>query len=276
MFCDNISKSVIFTAMGIDSSEIIETIDRFSPITLEEMDTVRLMNRTDTKYLFHTGRLPEILERSSDLYRILTIDESRIFKYNSLYLDTPQLKTYLDHHNGIRPRNKVRFREYEDTGTIYLEVKRKIANERTRKSRIKTDRIEHELSEKSMTYIKEQSPLNASELHPALWTIFRRITLVGRRDPERITIDIDISFRHKNKEKGLPFLTICEVKRDQSKGSTDFMKILKAERIYPGSSSKYCLGTIFLKSPVKYNLFKSNIRKINKLENVYRSYPATG
>jgi len=262
--------------MGINSGTITETLGRFSPITLEEMDTVRLMNRTDTKYLFQTEKLPVILERSADLYRVLSIDENRVFRYNSLYLDTPKLKTYLDHHNGIRPRYKVRFREYEDTGTIFLEVKRKIANERTRKSRIMTDRIEHELSEKSMTYIEERSPLISSELGPALLTIFRRITLVGRGDPERITIDIDISFRHEEKEKKLPFLTICEVKRDQSKGSTDFMKILKAERIYPRSCSKYCLGTILLKNQVKHNLFKRNILKINKLENVYRPYPVTG
>jgi len=262
--------------MGINSGTITETLGRFSPITLEEMDTVRLMNRTDTKFLFQTEKLPVILERSAGLYRVLSIDENRVFRYNSLYLDTPKLKTYLDHHNGIRPRYKVRFREYEDTGTIFLEVKRKIANERTRKSRIMTDRIEHELSEKSMTYIEERSPLISSELGPALLTIFRRITLVGRGDPERITIDIDISFRHEEKEKKLPFLTICEVKRDQSKGSTDFMKILKAERIYPRSCSKYCLGTILLKNQVKHNLFKRNILKINKLENVYRPYPVTG
>ncbi|MCK4749089.1 MAG: VTC domain-containing protein, partial [Bacteroidales bacterium] len=180
------------------------------------------------------------------------------------------------HHNGIRPRYKVRFREYEDTGSIFLEVKRKLASERTRKTRIKAGRIEHELSEKSRSYIAERSNLDPYELTPALWTIFRRITLVGSGNPERITIDIDLSFRHMEEEKALPFLVICEVKRDQSRGFTQFMQILKARHIYPESNSKYCLGTLLLKSPAKYNRFKSNILKINKLENASRSYVTTG
>jgi hypothetical protein len=262
--------------MGNEYDRLIETVGKFKPISLEEMDEVRLMNRTDTKYILHSNQLPAVLEKSSSLYRVLEISDRRVFRYNSLYFDTPGLKTYMDHHNGIRPRFKVRFREYEDTGTLFLEVKRKIANERTRKSRIEAVRIEEQLTEKSRAYIGERSPLDASRLQPAIWTIFRRITLVSQGMPERITIDIDLLFRNGTEEKALPFLAICEVKRDQSKGFTDFMKILKSERIYPGSSSKYCLGTIMLRSPIKYNRFKENIRKINKLENAKQFYTVTG
>ena len=262
--------------MGNEAAKIIETIGKFPSITLEEMDNVQLMNRTDTKFIFHAQKLPQILDKAAELYRILSIDDKRIFQYNSLYFDTPGLRTYFDHHNGIRPRYKVRFREYENSGTVYLEVKRKVAIERTRKSRIKVEQIEHELSENSKIYIEKRSPYKPSELSPSLWTIFRRITLVGTGFPERITIDIELSFRHQDNEKSLPFLAIVEVKRNQSNGSTEFMKILKAASIYPGSSSKYCLGTILLKSPIKYNRFKQNILEINKIENVYRSYPVTG
>ncbi len=258
------------------SAKLIETLQKISPVTLEEMDAVRLMNRIDTKYIFRADMLNNLLENASDFYRILTISEKRIFKYNSLYMDTPDLQTYFEHHNGIRPRYKVRFREYEDTGSVFLEVKRKLASERTRKSRIKADMIEQELSEKSISYIEKCSHLDASLLSPALWTIFRRITLVGKGSPERITIDTNISFRYREEEKSLPFLAICEVKREQMQGLTEFMKILKLQRIYPGKSSKYCLGTILLKDPIKHNRFKDYIRKINKLENVYRSYPVTG
>ena len=262
--------------MADEQAMIIETIGKFPGITLDEMDSVRLMNRIDTKYLLHINNLTAILEKASDRYRVLSIDGKRIFKYNSLYYDTPQLKTYFDHHNGIRPRYKVRIREYKDTGNLFLEVKRKIASERTRKSRIETDRIEDVLSERSRSYIEKHSPLCASELSPAIWTLFRRITLVSKEAPERITIDIDLSFRHMQQDEALPFLTICEVKRDQSNGSTEFMRILKAERIYPLPSSKYCLGNILLRQPIKYNRFKSIMRTINKLENVYRPYPAAG
>lgn len=252
--------------MRNDFQNIEDVIGKFSTISLEEMDNVKLMNRIDTKHVFHVGQLGAVLEQASDLYRVLSINERTIFRYNSLYYDTPGLRTYLEHHNGIRPRFKVRFREYEDTGGIYLEVKRKIANDRTRKSRIKVAEIEQELSEKSAAFIAERSPLDPDQLQPSLWTIFRRVTLVGKNAPERITIDIDVSFRHEEKETILPFLCICEVKRDQAGGATDFMKILKANFIYPGASSKYCLGNVLLKEGIKYNRFKRLMLKIKKLE----------
>jgi hypothetical protein len=262
--------------MGNEINKITSALDRFSPISLEEMDKVRLMNRTDTKYIFPTERLPELLQEASGTYRILSINEKRIFRYNSLYYDTAGLKSYFDHHNRIRPRYKVRFREYEDSGTFFLEVKRKHTNERTGKSRIKTEGIEVVLSKRSKEFISKKSPFDPDLMEPALWTIFRRLTLVGEVVPERITIDVDIRFRGaKAEEKELPFLTIAEVKRDQSRGFTDFMQILKKAGIRRGSSSKYCLGTILLKSPIKYNHFKPTLLKLNKIENANRSFATT-
>jgi hypothetical protein len=217
-----------------------------------------------------------LLEEAAAFYRVLSIDDRRIFRYNSLYLDTPQLKSYLDHHNGIRPRYKVRFREYEDTGAFFLEVKSKIARERTRKTRTEAEKIEEALSDRSMAYLQKHYPLEVTNLGPALWTLFRRITLVGIELPERITIDIDLTFRHLQEEKAIPFASICEVKRDQCGGSTRFMKILKSSRIYPTSVSKYCLGTVLLNKAVKYNRFKINLLTLNKLKNVYRFDPASG
>lgn len=266
----------IFTGMLYNSANITDILNRFPTITLEEMDAVRLMNRTDTKYILPLTKLPAILEEASTGYRVLSIQEKRIFRYNSLYFDTPGVKTYFDHHNGIRPRYKVRVREYEDTGSLFLEVKRKISNERTRKSRIRLETIEPELSRRSRDYVTRHSPLDASGMIPSLWTIFRRITLVGKDDPERITLDIDLSFRYRDMEKTLPYLSICEVKRDQTRGGTPFMKILKGAKIYPSPCSKYCLGTILLKSPIKYNRFKTLILQINKIKDVYGSIPVTG
>jgi len=132
------------------------------------------------------------------------------------------------------------------------------------------------LSGKSIQYIEEMSPLRAAFLEPALWTIFRRITLVGKNSLERITIDYELSFRQGDKEKHLPYYTICEVKRDSFAGHSAFIKTLKELSIFPGNSSKYCLGTVLLKDHVKNNSFKRNLLKLKRLENDYRSYPATG
>lgn len=255
---------------------IREVAQHFDPITLAEMDAVRLMNRTDTKYLFNLAKLNDLLVRSMPHYRVLQIDGNRSFQYNSLYFDTRNLDLYMAHHNGIRPRFKIRFREYVETGTVFLEVKRKTNKNRTRKSRIEVKKTEMELSGRSIQYIEEQAPLKAALLKPAMWTIFNRITLVGKNSPERITIDYNLSFRYGDQEKQFPFFTICEVKRDSFAGKSAFMRTLKDLSVYPGNSSKYCLGTVLLKDPPRYNRFKSNLLKIKRLENESRSYPAAG
>jgi SPX domain protein involved in polyphosphate accumulation len=259
-----------------DLKNIQEAVQRFDPISLGEMDTVKLMNRTDTKFIFHTFKLKDLLKLSRDQYRVLQIGEIRTFQYNSLYYDTENLDLYLAHHNGNRPRFKVRFREYVDTDNIFLEVKKKTNKDRTRKCRMEVGKTEMELSEKSIEYVQDQSPLKASLLRPALWTIFQRVTLVGKNSAERITIDHDLSFRYRDQEKRLPFLTICEVKRDSFAGHSAIIKNLNELSIHPGNSSKYCLGTVLLKDQVKQNSFKRNLLKLKRLENDYRSYPAAG
>ena len=253
-----------------------KNIADFRPITLEEMEKVRLMNRTDTKYIFHLGLLQEILFSARDSYRILCIGELKIFQYNSLYYDTAGMELYHGHHNGIRPRYKVRFREYIDTNRVFLEVKKKSADERTRKSRKRVSSMETSLSLDSQLYIHKRVPSGYNDLRPSLQTIFKRMTLVSDNEDERITIDTGLVFSQGNIKKNLQNTVICEVKRDAASGVSAFMKILKYHRVYPGNLSKYCLGTIFMNSSIKANRFKENVLNISKLENEYTSYSTAG
>jgi hypothetical protein len=266
----------IYISMTFDHHHIHEVIQHFNPVTLGEMDAVKLMNRTDTKYLFPDFKLNDLLTRSRNEYRILEINGYRDFLYNSLYFDTEDHVLYTAHHNGARPRFKVRFREYAETHTTFLEIKQKTNKERTRKTRMQVEAAEMELSERSRQFITTQIPMCATDLRPALWTHFNRITLVGKNSPERITIDRHLSFRHGDESRTIPFLTICEVKRDGFAGRSAFMDILKELSIHKGNSSKYCLGIVLLKDGIKRNRFKMNLLKIKHLENDFRSYPAAG
>lgn len=251
-------------------------LGEFHPIHLVEMDRVRLMNRVDTKYAFHSGLLPEILSRASADYRVLTIEGVRMFRYRTLYFDTPGLGFYLDHHNGIRPRYKVRFREYLDTGQVFFEVKRKTNTERTRKSRMPANRIEFNLSQDFLKYASERIPGVLPVLGPTLEVFFRRITLVSGSENERITIDLYPAFILSGRRRELPGLVISEVKKEAAPGSSTFMKLLKQRHIYPVNLSKYCLGMALLMNGIKINRLKENINKINRLENEYAAYTAAG
>ena len=55
-------------------------------------------------------------------------------------------KFYNDHHNQRVNRHKIRFREYVDSGLIYLEVKCKTNKGKTVKKRLKVDKISKSLS----------------------------------------------------------------------------------------------------------------------------------
>ena len=95
----------------------------FDPISLKEMDGVKLMNRKDTKFIFNEEILPELLEALKDNYNILEISKKRESQYKTMYFDTDDFKFYIQHHNGKLNRHKVRYRQYADVGTTYLEVK---------------------------------------------------------------------------------------------------------------------------------------------------------
>ena len=91
-------------------SDFRNLINDFDPITLNEMDEVKLMSRTDTKFAFSSSKLPELLCRMLPFYRILNINNTLIHDYKSLYFDTADNKFYLDHHNKRVNRNKIRYR----------------------------------------------------------------------------------------------------------------------------------------------------------------------
>ena len=116
-------------------SHFKDLIKDFDPITLDEMDEVKLMSRTDTKFAFSSAKLPQLLSRMLPFYRILNINNKLIHDYKSLYYDTSENKFYLDHHNNRVNRNKIRFREYVDSGLVFLEIKTKNNKGKTIKKR---------------------------------------------------------------------------------------------------------------------------------------------
>ena len=88
----------------------IENLQNFSPITLAEMDGVKLMNRTDTKFVFKRAQLSDFLNLLKEQYRVLSVNGNLISSYKTLYFDTADFDFFRDHHNGKGNRFKVRIR----------------------------------------------------------------------------------------------------------------------------------------------------------------------
>lgn len=246
-------------------SNLPALISDFFPITLDEMDDVKLMSRTDTKFAFQANKLPLLLKKLIPFYRVLTIDGKLIHEYKSLYYDTDDRKFYIDHHNQRVNRNKIRFREYVGSGLTFLEVKLKNNKNRTIKKRMKVDAITRELSEEHKKYIKKIIGKNL-EVNAKQWINFSRITLVHKTKKERLTIDINLTFENEKISGDFKQIVIAEVKQEKMSRSSDFMKIAKEISILPIRLSKYCMTTLQLNPNVKQNRFKEKLLFINKLK----------
>ncbi len=248
----------------INITEINNALSHLDAISLKEMDTVKLMNRTDTKFVFPIYLLPEILEKSASNYRVLDINDLRTPSYNTLYFDTKNHQLFLDHHNDRSNRFKIRLRNYVESNLFYLEIKKKVKG-RTDKHRIKINDFENELSQESKDFILKTTG-NDLDFHPSLWNNFKRITLVNKNVPERITIDLNLTFSHENNNHILDYMVIAEVKQEKVNLNNLFIRLLKEREIRENSISKYCIGSLLCYSGLKYNNFKEKLLIIEKLK----------
>ena len=246
-------------------SNLLPIISDFAPISLKEMDGVKLMSRMDTKFVFKIEKLPSLLEKMTPFYRVLEINGKFIHDYKSLYFDTNARKFYIDHHNSRVNRNKIRFREYVESGLTFLEVKIKNNKGRTIKKRMKVDAISKELSNKHKAYI-EKIIGKVVDVNAKQWISFSRISFVHKQKKERLTIDIKLSFKDDEKEGNLNDIVIAEVKQERMSRSSDFIRIAKEMSILPIRLSKYCITTMELQPNIKQNRFKKKLLFINKLK----------
>ncbi len=244
--------------------EISEILKKFEPITLEKMDSVKLMNRSDTKFIFKAEQLPVFLNQLTDEFYVLDVNGIRQNKYETLYYDTVDFKFYNDHQRGKADRNKVRHRLYVDSGLHFFEIKNKNNKGRTIKERIKLKQLEYKIEGKSEAFLFNKTQMNGKELEPKLWGNYTRITLVNKHLPERLTIDTNLFFKFGEKEKSLPEIVIAELKQDKSSKSF-FAQLMNKYRIKQASISKYCYGVIFLYNNIKMNNFKPNLITLNKI-----------
>ena len=257
------------------SERIEDIISSFDPISLNEMESVKLMNRIDTKYAVPLAALPAIMQAAQADYFAQEIDGKRIATYDTMYYDTNTLDMYIRHHDRQLVRQKIRVRQYVDSNLTFLEIKRKNNKGRTKKKRIVVpgfDITAATLGESKREtwsvedFIAAKSRYAWSELTPHLRTTFHRITLVNKAKTERLTIDMDLNWENviSAESKTYPNLVIVELKRDGNVPSK-MTHIMLDHRIHPLKISKYCIGTALTTPDIKKNRFKSKIRKIEKL-----------
>ena len=249
----------------ISMNEIKELLDPFEPITLQEMDRVKLMNRMDTKFAFRFSELNTLLPLLTLNYRVLTIEGTNTPHYESLYFDDERFSFFRDHHNGKGDRFKVRIRKYVESNLFFLEVKHKMKG-RTDKKRIVTDQFNEVLPESDLAFVHKELQANKN-LVPTMWNSFQRITLVSKTENERLTLDFNILFEKDGVKKSFKQLVIAELKQEDLNRNSVFYQLMKGQRIRPYRLSKYCLGSveIYGEEKLKFNRFKKKLLYLKKI-----------
>lgn len=242
------------------------------------MAAVKLMNRTDTKFVTNGETLIKLLQLAAKDYFAQEIDGKKDASYHTLYYDTPDNAMYIAHHNGKKYRQKLRVRSYVDSNQHFLEVKTKNNHGRTKKKRVAMSEDNFSFSiDKSITVNKENLLPYTEFLDKRLWLSsdmmlpkienqFRRITLVNKAMTERLTIDFNLAFHNleTGMQRQLDNIVIIELKRDGLQPSP-ILPLLNRLRIFPMGFSKYCIGMAMTNPTLKQNRFKQRIRNVGKL-----------
>ena len=251
--------------MVIDT-RIDELLTNLKPITLDEMKDIRLMNRTDTKFVTNKENLARLLELAQGKYYAQFNEGSKIANYMTTYWDTENHKFYLEHHNGRAPRQKVRVRTYMDSDITFLEIKTKNNHGRTKKKRVEVPSQQITGEGGNEEFLQERVHLGLSDIHPTVRNQFHRITLVNYEKTERLTIDYDVSFHNMETGRSADVgqLVIIELKRDGNVFSP-VLDMLRQLRIKPSGFSKYCIGSVMTNDGLKQNNFRERMVTFSKL-----------
>ncbi len=229
------------------------------------MDLVKLLNRKDTKFVFHDSKIDYLLERLSSTYKLLQVDDMNAFTYKNTYFDTEDNLFYNQHHNKNRNRYKVRFRQYSGTDDCYFEIKTKNNKNRTIKKRLKVEKDTENLGENEGLMIEDLLNISPQLLSPKLKVNFTRLTFVDKHHKERLTIDTNLSVKNGVTSKLFDQLIIAEIKQNKYKANSEFIQIIRDMKIPEMRFSKYCMGMLHVNNDIKYNRFKPKLLYINKL-----------
>ncbi len=242
-------------------------INKYKPITLEQMSAVKLMNRTDTKFVTNTERLRQLLQMAQKEYYIQEVDGKRNQEYDTTYFDTDDFDMYRQHQYGHANRQKIRFRTYCSSNLQFMEVKTKNNHGRTKKKRIEVNDMDLCQQEK-VSFLAENLRYDVATLRPALNNHFRRITLVNHAKTERLTIDTDLVFHNliSKQDRDMGDLVVIELKRDGLKYSP-ILEMLRQLHIHPHGFSKYCMGSALTNGELPVNRFKSKLIEIKRIVN---------
>lgn len=224
--------------------------------------TAELQTRVDRKYLVPLELFTTVLERMDQLC-VLQIADLRLFRYESVYFDTPDLAAYHQHAHGRRRRVKVRTRAYLDSGECLLEFKSVGARGETVKERFPYGLdARHRLDARAqaLALARVGQSISAPALRQVLTTTYHRATLVDPVQGNRVTCDVNLRFANSLGQRYGPLegVVVLESKTVGAESPVD--RVLRRLGSRPLSLSKYCVGMAVLDPRLPANRWNRELR----------------
>lgn len=243
----------------------IRLFNRLPSFPLSELEAYALLSRFDTKFMLTEPQTERIFEEIGPRYRILEVKGFRSGHYRTIYFDTPDLQMFKTHHNGRRPRYKVRQRSYIDSGVAFFEIKQKTSMNRTVKLRMQIPELVAVLEGPVASFVRDNTPYDPATLVPNMENDFLRVSLMGIDNVERLTIDFSVALALGDKWTRVPGLVVAELKQPKYSASSPFIQQVRKLHIPPMSFSKYCHAVALLKDDMRRNHFKERMLYLDRL-----------
>ena len=237
----------------------------FAPISLEQMSSVKLMNRIDTKFVTTMPQLVRLLKMAQGEYYVQEIKGERNMLYDTTYFDTRDYGMYNEHQHKHTNRQKIRFRTYVSSDLQFMEVKTKNNHGRTKKKRIEV--TDMDLSDPTKReFLAKHLRYGVDTLIPHMHNHFHRITLVNKAMTERLTIDTALHFHNvvTDCDRDMGNLVIVELKRDGLCYSP-VLEMLRQLHIHPHGFSKYCMGAAMTNEGLPVHNFKPKLSDVARI-----------
>jgi hypothetical protein len=242
-------------------------LDCFADASPQLLEQRSLLRRIDSKFSIAADRVHQLLPWLVEDYAALRVPGGgAIAGYRSLYFDTPDLRCFHDHRRGRRIRHKVRIRHYPDRRLSVLEVKSRRSECVTDKWQLPIAYGQERLGRRERAFLDERVGGLADLLRPQLWTDYRRISLIGTRTCERVTIDLELAaLGLDGARRGLDRIAVIEVKQATSSVHTPVMRLLSASGLREGSPSKYITSVALLRPEVRHNRLLPDLRAVERI-----------
>lgn len=234
------------------------------PVTLEVvLATAELQIRVDRKYVVPLDMFATVLERMGDELSVLQIGDLRLFRYESVYFDTPELAAYRQHALDRRRRVKIRTRAYLDSGECVLEFKSVGARGETVKERypyLLASRYNLDAEAHALALERLGHTISTPALRQVLTTAYHRATLVDSTRGNRVTCDVNLRFENCAGQRYGPLDGVVVLESKTVGAESPIDRALRRLGSRPLSLSKYCVGMAVLDPRLPANRWNRELR----------------